>query len=180
MKIYAVRHGLTKQNKLGILNGQRIDEPLEPEGVLQAEETAQNLPENITAIYASPMLRTKQTAEILNKKVNLEISYCNELIEIDFGSFSGRSWIDINKEHEENMQNLYISQKYNFEPFANGESVQAVKNRLIKILNEIKGKKHTGNILIVTHGGILRALYHIYKGYEIEGAKNASIHEFEI
>ena len=180
MKIYAVRHGLTRHNKLKILNGQRINEPLEPEGVLQAKETAKNLPKNITAIYSSPMLRTKQTAEILNEKINLEISYHKELTEIDFGSFTGRSWVDINKEYKENIQNIYISQKYNFEPFNNGESVQTVKNRIIKIFDEIKGKKHDGNVLIVTHGGILRALYHIYKGYEIEGAENASIHEFEI
>ena len=79
MKIYVVRHGLTHSNKIGVLNGQAIDEPLEPEGIEQAKETAKNLPDKISKIYCSNMVRAVETAQILNKDLNIEIVYCPEL-----------------------------------------------------------------------------------------------------
>lgn len=179
MKIYVVRHGLTNSNKTKRLNGQRIDEPLEPEGIIEVEEASQNLPDGIAKIYASPMTRTRQTAEILNKKLNLEISYHPELMEVDFGAFTQRSWLDIIEEFGEDSLTSYRSQQYDFTSHG-GDSAKKVHTRVKKILAQIKESHPRENILIVAHGGIVRALYYMYHGQEIEGVKNASVHEFEI
>jgi broad specificity phosphatase PhoE len=179
MKIFVVRHGLTSCNKRGVINGQGVDECLEEEGVAQAETAAQIAPKHVTKIYASPMLRTKQTAEIINKVLEKEISYHPELMEVNFGAFSQKSWKEIEEQYGEGMRKKYTSQNYDFTPYQ-GESVTNVHTRLKKMLQDIKANHADEDVLIVTHGGIVRALYHIYHAKEIEGAENASIHEFEI
>ncbi len=179
MKIYVARHGVTKSNKLGKLNGKRTDEPLEPEGVVQAEETEQELAKDFTVLYASPMIRTRQTAEIMNKNMGLPISYYDELKEVDFGLLTQKTWEEIDEEYGEDVHKSYLSQRYDFSSYQ-GEKVDEVKERVLKIIDQIKTNHPEEKVLIVAHGGILRALYHIYYGQEIEGAGNASVHEFEV
>lgn len=179
MKIYVVRHGLTKYNKLEKINGSLVDEPLEPEGIIQAEATSATLPDDITRIYVSPMLRTKQTAEILNRKLQLDLIEHSGLREIDFGNLTHRRWVDIIEEYGPDIRADYVAQIFDFTPLK-GESAEQVTARITKLLTEIKQKNPTEKVLLVTHGGILRTLYRMYRNVEIAGAENASVHEFEI
>jgi broad specificity phosphatase PhoE len=178
MKIYLIRHGLTKCNKLGTLNGQRIDEPLEPEGLIQAEEAANKIPAGITDIYASPLLRTRQTAEILNKKLGLNIVYCPELMEVDFGDLSGLTHEEVAQKLGKGFADLYLKQVYDLIALG-GESGALVKARVKRFLDKILSEPNRVP-LIVTHGGIVRAIYHMYYGTEIPASQNAAFHEVEI
>lgn len=179
MKIYAIRHGLTINNKLKVLNGQRSDEPLEPEGIIQAQEAISKIPKSIKKIYASPMLRTRQTAEIINKGIKADLQHRDELKEVDFGTFSGRPWTEIMDEHGAAIKEVYLNQNYDFTPF-DGESVTQVRNRLIKLINEIKLKEKDQEVLLVTHGGIIRAMYYIFKNELLKNNENTALHEFEV
>lgn len=180
MKIYVIRHGITKSNKLRILNGQAIDEGIEENGIPQIKEAMNMLPEDISKIYSSNMIRTRQTADIINERFNVEISFCPELREVDFGIFSGKSFEEVREMADEGTWVAYRNQEYDFTPYK-GESFNSVKERVLKIIDEIK-KNHADNekIVIVTHGGIIRFLNHYYKGVHQDGALNASINEFEI
>ena len=63
MEVILVRHGITQGNKEKRFVG-RLDVPLAPEGEAMARETAPLMPE-VEHLYVSPMLRCRQTAELL-------------------------------------------------------------------------------------------------------------------
>lgn len=151
MRIYVVRHGLTECNKRDILNGQ-IDEPLIAEGVAQAGEVALLIPGSVNHIYTSPLLRARQTAEIINAKRGLPISHHDELKEINLGLLTGKSWTEI--ESGEELRGKHRSVQYDYRP--EGESVDDVKGRVVSFLRQIQEARADGEALIVTHGGIIR------------------------
>ena len=73
--IYVVRHGQTDWNLEHKLQGSS-DIPLNKKGIEQAEEVAVKLSyEPIDLIICSPLLRAKQTAEVINRNRNIPISF---------------------------------------------------------------------------------------------------------
>ena len=155
MKIYVIRHGLTELNKQKKVNGQ-MDEPLAPEGIKQAQATASLIPKTVKYIYTSPLIRAKQTAEILNSKLKLSIFIEDDLSEIHMGSLAGKAWEEM--ENGLSLKKQHRTAKFNYLKYG-GESTQQVKNRLIKFFKSIKGKYKDNEVLIITHGGIIRFLH---------------------
>ncbi len=162
MKVYVIRHGLTELNKKKKVNGE-IDEPLAPEGIEQAQATISILPESIKHIYTSPLLRARQTAEIINSKLNRPISPTNELTEIHMGSLAGKSWDEMESGLE--LKEKHRSVQFDYQPYG-GESVKDVKNRLITFLKKINGKHQDFEALIITHGGMIR-FFHLFHNGEV-------------
>ncbi|MCH5339887.1 MAG: histidine phosphatase family protein [Acetatifactor sp.] len=86
MKILFLRHGATAGNEMRRYIG-RTDEPLSPQGIRQAE-AAGKIPV-LSLVYVTPLLRTRQTAEIMfpnARQVTVE-----DLREMDFGDFEGKN-----------------------------------------------------------------------------------------
>lgn len=173
MKLYFVRHGKTQSNKDVVATG-IIDEPLIEEGIQQAYKIKDELPTDFDKIYCSDLLRAKQTAEIINEKLNLPITHDARLRERDFGSLAGKRLSDVDPVLYENDHN----QKYNYRPYG-GESVEDVKNRLMDFISEVRKDYKNEKVLIVCHGGIMRLLHHLLKGKIPEKIHNASLHEFD-
>ncbi len=173
MKIDFVRHGQTHSNKARVTSGQTMDDSLTPEGIEQAQKTLLEISKNYTEIYSSDFLRAKQTAEILNKKLNLTIQYDARLRERDFGYLTGKPWEEIGQD----LRDIDKNQKYDYRPYG-GESVEDVRKRLFSFIDEILSTKKDERILVVTHGGIIRLLHHL-KNKTSETIHNASVHEFE-
>ena len=91
MQMYVMRHGTTEWNEQGITQG-RTNNLLSARGVAQTEEVAKNYAEvEFDAIYVSPLMRTRQTASIMNAEHNVPIFQDARLLEIDQGIFAGRS-----------------------------------------------------------------------------------------
>jgi len=81
MNVYFIRHGQSEGNLNKIHQG--LDVPLSEKGKKQAVLVAKRLKNvNVDVIYASPYLRTKQTAEIIAKELNLPIEHWSQLKEI--------------------------------------------------------------------------------------------------
>lgn len=172
MKIYVIRHGITKFNKKKIVNGQ-IDEPLALEGIEQAKNASSLIPVSITHIYTSSLIRARQTAEIINTKLHRPISFHNELTEIHMGFLAGKSWE--NMENGLELKKRHRTAQFNYRPFG-GESVGDVKKRLIYFLKRLNGKHKDYETLIVTHGGIIRVLHFLESGEAIyETAENLKL-----
>src|SRR5436853_1073134 len=95
MRLYFIRHGQTDYNLKKLPQGQEIDAPLNETGRAQAEKAAEFLPKNIDVFYSSPMKRTLQTAEILNKKLEKEILVHDLIKEMSYGSLAGKTWPEI-------------------------------------------------------------------------------------
>ena len=170
MKIYAIRHGQTKLNVRGIING-AIDDELTAEGIKQAEVAAQSLPHTLKHMYVSSLGRAKQTANILNANLHLPITYSDDLREVDFGDFNGTPFLKAY--HEKHM-----ALNYDWGP--SGENVQDVISRTLRILKVIKREYGDGEALIVGHGGTIRTLYFLEHGKPMGEIENASLFEFDI
>ena len=140
-------------------------------GLKQAEELARKLKDNFDIIISSPLKRAKKTSEIIAKKFNKEIVFSDYLKERDPGSLSGTVW----KEGEKEKGSI----EYDYHPYG-GESVNDVKERLQRFL-EGTSKNYAGKtVLVVTHGGIVRLMYHLHGKEEIGNVGNISLHEFEL
>lgn len=178
MIIYAIRHGLTELNNQNVLNG-RIDEPLIPEGIEQAKQITPSIPESIKHIYASPMIRTRQTVKIINSGRKLPVSFHDELKEVNFGLFTGKSWKDLKS--GEALKAKHRTVQYDYRP--EGESVEDVKNRVLSFLKRTLEYHTGGEILIVTHGGIIRVLQLLESGLPslpMNQIKNTFLYSFDL
>lgn len=175
MKIYFVRHGESENNKKGGVTGQ-LDSPLTEEGRMQAQKTILEIPTDISAIYSSDLMRCKQTAEILNTKLNLPILYDVRLRERSFGSLSGKKFGEMDATGV--MRQKDQNQVYDYRPFG-GEYVDDVKKRLFACIDDIRREKKGKKILVVTHGGIIRLLHNVLNNKVEEKIHNSSVHEFE-
>jgi probable phosphoglycerate mutase len=119
------------------------------------KEQAHNIGRNIqkliktenNIIYSSDLLRTKQTAEIINEYFKLKIIYKQELREINVGEAKGKSndWYKENCAPKENISLIH------YRAFPDAETFEEVYNRVAPIVNEIMNTEYE-NVLVVGHG----------------------------
>lgn len=170
MKIYAIRHGQTKLNTEGIING-GIDDELTEEGIKQAEAAALILPKTVNRMYVSTLGRAKQTATILNKDLRLPIIYSDDLREVDFGDLNGTPFTQESKDKHRDMT-------YDWSP--SGESLTNVLARTLRILREVERDNDDGEALLVAHGGTIRALYYLENGGQMGKIGNAALFSYDL
>lgn len=154
--IYFVRHAEAQGNTEKRFNG-ITDSPLTEKGVKQLEPLAERFKEiHLDAVYASPLSRTMQTAEAVNRYHGLEIIPEKGFIEIDGGSWEARTMDEVAKEDPE-LAMLWGRDPVSFKA-PGGESVKEVFDRtseaLLKVIRENSGK----DIAIVSHGCALRCM----------------------
>lgn len=87
--LYIIRHGKTDWNERHKIQG-RTDIPLNDEGRAMAEEAREEYKDvNFDVVFCSPLVRAKETAEILLKGRNLPINIDDRLMEMSFGEYEG-------------------------------------------------------------------------------------------
>lgn len=177
MKIYVTRHGLTELNKQKKVNGE-VDEPLASEGIKQAKAAISLMPASIKHIYTSPMQRARHTAEILNSKLKCSVTIIDELTEIRMGSLAGKAWTEM--ENGLKLKKKHRSIRFDYRPYG-GESVREVKKRVLAFLKKIKGKHGDYEVLVITHGGIIRLLHLLEHNKPlVDDIKHISLHTFDL
>jgi 2,3-bisphosphoglycerate-dependent phosphoglycerate mutase len=165
--IYLVRHGETEWNVANRLQGQS-DSPLTSAGKLQAKDVAVALKHiKFSAIYSSDLGRAQETAQIIALEHQLAVVTNQLLRERHFGRLEGKYWQDLNVEIKNLLaarENLADEEKYHYKLFPEIESDEEIVARLITFLREVAVAHLKQNILIVAHGGIMRAFL-IHLGY---------------
>jgi len=166
---YFIRHGQTDLNINGIApHDLDLQVPLNKEGKSQAARAAKLLKnKGIKIILASPLIRAKQTAEILNKELNVPIIYDNGLKEANWGIKEGEN---INKASEHKK----LWRKGEFVPGA--ESLYLLQTRIHKTIVDIVNKYD--NALIVGHSVFYGNLVLLLNGEYAKG-ENAVPYYFE-
>jgi probable phosphoglycerate mutase len=92
MKLYFARHGESEANLLRVFSNRGLKHGLTEEGRAQARILAQTLqPASVSGLYASPLLRAVQTAEIVAEVLGLNYEITDALREYDCGVWEGRS-----------------------------------------------------------------------------------------
>ncbi len=160
MKIYLVRHGETDWNKERRLQG-HADIPLNVFGRELAQKTAEGLKDiSFDIAYTSPLIRAKETAQIIIGDRKIPCFEEPRLQEIGFGEYEGLccskdSW---NIPNDEFDHFFHAPQKYQVPQ--NGESFQELLDRTSEFMQELFAQESYRNatILIATHGAALRAI----------------------
>jgi broad specificity phosphatase PhoE len=156
---YVARHGETEYNADGILQG-ITDSPLTPNGIRQAKELGAKLQGiNFDLVYASDLLRAQKTAELATLEKNLIINTSRLLRERNYGSFDGKAstlYRDTNNDIIEKMKALSFKERKKFRVADDMESDEEVSDRLMLFIRETAVTYPGKNILVVSHGGIMR------------------------
>jgi broad specificity phosphatase PhoE len=162
MKIIAVRHGETKENKARVLMG-HMHGTLSKAGYAQIAKLAHSLKgEKIDAIFSSDLDRAAETARGIARYHKAPISYVKALREQNYGIFQGQSLEALIT--AEKSSNLKITE---FRP-SNGESLMDVRNRVERFVKRLNKKYGDKTILLSTHSGVIRCLISIYLDMPME------------
>lgn len=160
-RLYLIRHGETDWNKLGKVQG-RIDRPLSQLGYLQAKSLGQFFADiSLSALISSPLKRAVQTAEEIQKYHNLEISIRHALLEGNYGSLEGIQREVFLEEYAPVLSQLKKMARYerlHHKMISDAESHFEIASRAIPALEEITKEHLGGEVAIVTHGWLMRAL----------------------
>ena len=143
--ILLARHGETDWNRDGVFQG-HADPPLNETGRAQARELARRLEDvSVDVVYASDLRRAFQTAEIVAAAWGLTVVAEPGLREVDVGSWSG-------------LTRDQIAERFPGVSRHDGETEAAHRERVVTTVTRI-ARTHAGeSVLVVSHGGSLRAL----------------------
>src|SRR4029077_8219680 len=163
-RVFMVRHGATVMSAEDRFAGV-TDVELSEEGREQARRLAERLSqEKISAVYASPLGRTVETARILAAPHDLEVQTCDGFREISHGHWEGMKRRDVEKKFPQEMAE-WEKDPYTCAP-AGGESGLGVTARALPALIDLV-REHPGeNILVVSHKATIRLLLSSLLGFD--------------
>jgi len=163
--IYLVRHGETEWNEKKIIQG-HSDIPLNEKGKLQSEQLGEKLKDiHFEAVFSSDLIRAKRTAEIIILEKKLAVVTTKALRERMFGRFEGKHIDELRKILGETILFSKKRQKKLF-GWNDIENDEKVIRRFIPFIREVAVAYQGKNILMVSHGGLMRAfLSHV--GFKI-------------
>jgi len=163
-RVFLVRHGATAFSAEDRFAGE-TDIELSDEGREQARKLAERLgTEKIAAVYASPLVRTLETARIVAKPHNLSVVRRDGLREISHGRWEQMTRQEVEEKFPEEAA-AWEEDPYTFAP-AGGESGLAVTARALPALVEIVRTHHDENVIIVSHKATIRLLLSSLLGFD--------------
>ncbi|MBC2850663.1 histidine phosphatase family protein [Cetobacterium sp. 8H] len=168
LRIYFVRHGETLWNTLKIFQG-RSNSPLTDLGISQAKKLSEHLKDlNFTKIYSSPLDRAMSTTKLIIGNRDLEITPIEEFQEIAMGDVEGIPREEFEKNYPIEYHNFWNNAvEYNPSAYS-GESYSEVLERVQKGLDKIVSENKDGNILVISHGVTLKAIFNIINNKGID------------
>jgi len=153
---YLVRHGETEWNAGNRLCG-RSDVPLSDAGRRQAARLAQRLkPLPLEAMYSSPLKRALQTASIIAESIGLEPIVNPSLIELDYGSWEGKTYAEVRAKEFETYR-AWDADPGKLAP-PGGESGEQALKRAAPFLDLLTSRHPQGNVVVVGHRTVWRLI----------------------
>ena len=162
--VYLARHGQSDWNAANRFQG-HSDRPLTELGRGQAAALAEELEsqEPLSAIYASPLRRALETASIVGARLGLEPVPVDDLREVDVGGWSGLS----RNEVEERFPDAFRRWLDGGEGWEDGETYADMATRVMEALRLIAENHPEDTVLVVSHGGPIRAIHAIAAGMDV-------------
>jgi probable phosphoglycerate mutase len=166
MKVYIVRHGETKWNTEGRMQGWKNSD-LTDKGIQGAIKLGQRLKNvEFDYVYSSPAGRAVETTKcILGDKSN-EIILCDDLKEMGFGSWEGMKHTEVEERYPLERFNLW--NKPHLYKTIDGENFEEVLERTKNVINMLNQNSLNGNVLLVSHAVFIKAIYAVIKNYSVE------------
>ena len=184
LELYLIRHGQTDYSRENRFCG-AIDPPLNDTGLRMAEAFGAayaHLPWD--AVYASPRLRARQTANALAHRVNAQVSCHEGLSEIGYGEWEGLRHEEVKAKWPEAY--AHWSQDVASRGTPGGETAFAVAARAAPVLERIRHDHESGRVLLVSHKATIRILVCALLGMDVRLFRDrlsqgvAAVTKFEI
>lgn len=161
MKLYVIRHGETEANKEGRFQGW-TDNPLNEKGIELAEITGKAMKGIVfDGCYSSPLLRARQTAEIiLQESGNGSVPViCDDRIkEINMGTWEEKRFRTEQRDIPLEKAKEFFNKPFEFPGFPEGETARQVCERTQDFLKELTAADDGKTYLISIHGFAMRAM----------------------
>jgi probable phosphoglycerate mutase len=158
--IILVRHGQTDENVSGKISGQG-PVPLNARGRQQAEATAEVLTDlGVSRILTSPVVRARQTADIVAERLQVGTENSQDLREVEYGDWEGK--------HFSAIRSHPVAQQVFNDPikavFPNGEGLYQMQQRGVQVIESAHQRYPQGVIVLVSHGDVIRTSLAHYLG----------------
>jgi broad specificity phosphatase PhoE len=177
-RLYLVRHGETDWNHERRVQGQS-DVPLNEAGRDQALELAERLARvPFDAVYSSDLRRGYETAEIVVAGRSLTVQTLSGLRERNFGRWEGLAVDDMRKVEPARWEE-WLTGPRDTAPHG-GETDVALESRVVDALTSICARHPSGTILVVSHGGAIRAALLAWLALDVDGTPNCGGYVLEV
>ena len=166
LRLYFLRHGQTASSRDNVFCGSGLNPDLTPEGAQMARAFADAFGQMPwQAVYCSPLQRARQTAEPICQKLNLEPQIRDDLKEIAYGAWEGKTVAQVSREfHDEHL-------KWTADPAWNaptgGETAIVIARRGLQVVEEIRENTSDGNVLVVSHKATIRIILCALLGIDV-------------
>jgi alpha-ribazole phosphatase len=156
MNLYMVRHGQTADSRENRFSGSS-DPPLTMVGEAMVQAFAEAYA-SLTwdAIYTSPMLRARQTADPLCRLTGVQAQLEDGLKEIDYGEWEGLKQVEVKQRWPEAFE--YWADDVASRGTPGGETAFHVAARAMRVVEAIRARHQKGNVLLVSHKATLRVI----------------------
>ncbi len=157
MKIIFARHGESLANTLHIISNRDLPHPLTDKGRAQAALLAEKLAGRpILKVYTSPILRARETAQIVSAKLGVPYEVTRTLKEYDCGLLEGRTDDEAWAMHQQFVHDWLAGRNRGQAP-AGGETFFEIQQRLAGFVNGLiaQQSESESEILCISHGGTM-------------------------
>jgi broad specificity phosphatase PhoE len=152
-RLLLARHGETDWNRVGRWQG-HADPPLNDAGRRQARALAAEVErDGVAAVYSSDLRRASETAHVVADRLGLPVVEDPGLREIDVGSWSGLTRVEVRDRYPEGFARWLQG-----EIGHDGETREELTDRVLGAVQRIAAAHEGETVLVVTHGGAIRAL----------------------
>ncbi len=161
--IHLARHGQSDWNAEARWQG-HADRPLTELGRRQATELANRLAAvPLDSVYSSDLRRAQETATAVAAPRGLSVRALPELREIDVGSWSGLT----RAEAEERFPEAFRRWADGGHGWEDGETYEGMTSRVLDAILRIAAEHPDGSVLVVSHGGPIRAVHAVALGIDL-------------
>ncbi len=179
MDIYFLRHGETKWNTRGRIQGQK-NTRLSEKGLEQARLTAEGMKDiPFDIIYSSPLERAYETAQIVRGERNIPIIRDDRLKEISFGADEGRHINRILANPAFTRKQRYFNDPVHYRGAKGGESFRDVNKRIWSFVEEIllPLEGHKSCVLVTAHVNVIRSFIQQLNHRPLEAFKKTTFQQ---
>ena len=161
--ILIARHGQSDWNQERRWQG-HADRPLTERGREQAQTLAARLAHiDLDAVYSSDLRRARDTGAVVAESQGLELRQLPDLREVDVGSWSGLT----RAEAEARFPEGFARWRDGYPGWKDGETYEAMTDRVLQAVEQIASEHDGGRVLVVSHGGPIRAMHAAALGLDV-------------
>lgn len=166
LRLYFLRHGQTAASRGNQFCGSGSNPPLTPDGLKMAEQFAEKYScIKWKAVYASPLLRAQQTALCLTDKISSPLTTDDDLKEIDFGEWEGKTVEIVNAEFHDDYVRWMADPGW-CAP-TGGETATVIAQRGSRFLDRVLSEHVEGDVLAVSHKATIRIMLCTLLGIDV-------------